>query len=222
VLLAPQLWSGSTRRRSTCLSGSYTRRAEERRGLYQNLWYGRVCTSSLLPCITLTIYLCALLSGVASATDPLDSISFTEEEVKAIATTALNFGTFATAHAYTPASVMHAINAGCRGIEHGNLIDEATAKVMAEKGIFLTPTLVTYQAMEKPENYGFISPISHEKNLRVLQKGLEVLKMADDAGIHINFGTDLIGSMHEFQVRRCHSHGPSLANLATSHSPKNF
>lgn len=52
-----------------------------------------------------------------------------------------------TTHAYTPRSIRHVINNGCIGIEHGNFIDKLTAELMAEKGAFLTPTLVTYAEM---------------------------------------------------------------------------
>ena len=56
-----------------------------------------------------------------------------------------------TAHAYTPRAIRHAIDNGCRGIEHGNFVDAPTARIMAEKGVYLTPTLVTYSEMASEE-----------------------------------------------------------------------
>ncbi|EXJ56177.1 hypothetical protein A1O7_09108 [Cladophialophora yegresii CBS 114405] len=56
-----------------------------------------------------------------------------------------NAGTFVTAHAYIPAVIQRAVNCGV-GIEYGNYLDKATAELMAQKKVYLTPTLVTYAA----------------------------------------------------------------------------
>jgi imidazolonepropionase-like amidohydrolase len=47
-----------------------------------------------------------------------------------------NWGTYVTVHAYTPRAVRQAIEAGVKCIDHGQLPDNATAKLMAEKGIW--------------------------------------------------------------------------------------
>ena len=51
------------------------------------------------------------------------------------------------AHAYTPNAISNCVAAGVRSIEHGNLLDESTAKLMADNGTFLVPTLVTYEKL---------------------------------------------------------------------------
>jgi imidazolonepropionase-like amidohydrolase len=71
--------------------------------------------------------------GVASPNSPLDATTFTEAELRAAVEAAENWGTYVTVHAYTPASIRRAIAAGVRNIEHGHLMDEASAKLMAEK-----------------------------------------------------------------------------------------
>jgi imidazolonepropionase-like amidohydrolase len=76
--------------------------------------------------------------GVASPHSPLDVSTFTAEELRAAVEAAENWGTYVTVHAYTPAAVQRAIAAGVKCIEHGHLMDEATAKLMAEKGIWLS------------------------------------------------------------------------------------
>jgi imidazolonepropionase-like amidohydrolase len=76
------------------------------------------------------------------------------------------------------------------GIEHGNFIDEPTAKFMAEKGAFLTPTLVTYAEMN--DWPGYLPPESAKKNSVVLEAGIRSLQIARDAGVTICFGTDLL------------------------------
>jgi len=76
--------------------------------------------------------------GVASPNSPLDASTFTEAELRAAVEAAENWGTYVTVHAYTSASIQRAIAAGVRCIEHGHLMDEATAKLIAERGIWLS------------------------------------------------------------------------------------
>lgn len=74
--------------------------------------------------------------GVSSNYDPLDVAQYTEAEFKAAVSAAENWGTYVTVHAYTPSAIKTAIEAGVKCIDHGQLADEETAKLMAEKGIW--------------------------------------------------------------------------------------
>ncbi|WP_373505745.1 amidohydrolase family protein [Aestuariivirga sp.] len=74
--------------------------------------------------------------GVASSFDPLDVTQFTEEEIHAAVQAAGNWGTYVTVHAYTPDAVQTAIRAGVRCIDHGQMLDEESVKIMADKGIW--------------------------------------------------------------------------------------
>jgi len=76
--------------------------------------------------------------GVASPHSPLDVTTFTEPELRAAVEAAENWGTYVTVHAYTPASIQRAIRAGVRCIEHGHLMDDATARLLAERGVWLS------------------------------------------------------------------------------------
>ena len=76
--------------------------------------------------------------GVASPHSPLDVSTFTLEELRAAVEAATNWGTYVSVHAYTPTAVRRAIDAGVKVIEHAHLIDDATAKYMAEKGVWLS------------------------------------------------------------------------------------
>jgi len=76
--------------------------------------------------------------GVASPHSPLDVVTFTEPELRAAVEAAENWGTYVTVHAYTPASIKRAITAGVKCIEHGHLMDEATARLIAERNIWLS------------------------------------------------------------------------------------
>jgi imidazolonepropionase-like amidohydrolase len=145
--------------------------------------------------------------GVASPTDKLESLQFTPEEIRAITSAAEGAGTYVTAHAYTPRAIRHAVDNGVMGIEHGNLMDDSTARYMAERDVFLTPTLVTYAAMAMDEFAGYIPAGSQSKNSGVLEAGLRALKIAHDAGVTMLFGTDLLGPMtvlqtKEFELRK--------------------
>jgi imidazolonepropionase-like amidohydrolase len=76
--------------------------------------------------------------GVASPHSPLDATTFTEPELRAAVEAAENWGTYVAVHAYTPASIKRAIAAGVKCIEHGHLMDEATARLIAERKVWLS------------------------------------------------------------------------------------
>src|SRR5690606_33590383 len=76
--------------------------------------------------------------GVSSPHSPLDASTFTEAELRAAVEAAENWGTYVTVHAYTSDSIRRAIAAGVKCIEHGHLMDEATAKLIADNGVWLS------------------------------------------------------------------------------------
>ncbi|KAK6217252.1 amidohydrolase [Colletotrichum tabaci] len=145
--------------------------------------------------------------GVASPTDRIENVQFTADEIRAISEVARSYGTFVTAHAYTPRAIRHAVDNGVAGIEHGNLLDADTAAYMAARGVWLTPTLVTYDAMGSDRYAGFLPPANQRKNREVLESGLRSLRVAADAGVVICHGSDLLGPLQaeqsrEFGIRR--------------------
>jgi imidazolonepropionase-like amidohydrolase len=105
------------------------------------------------------------------------------------------------AHAYTPEAIVRAVEAGVRTIEHGNLIDAAAARAMAERGAFLVPTLVTYFAIEEFGRALRFPETGLRKVRDVLDAGLASLEIARAAGVEIGFGTDLLGETHAQQSR---------------------
>lgn len=72
--------------------------------------------------------------GVASMFDPLDSTQFTEREIRAAVEAADDWGTYVMAHVYTPRGIQRALRAGVRSIEHGQLADEETVRMIAGEG----------------------------------------------------------------------------------------
>ena len=137
--------------------------------------------------------------GVSSPTDPIDGTQFSMDELRAAVEEAEAANLYALAHAYSPRAVTRAVQAGVRSIEHGNLIDEATARVMKAHGTYFVPTLSTYAALaEEGERLGWSAAMLGK--LRVVQaRGLDAIRMARAEGVPIAFGTDLLGHMHERQ-----------------------
>jgi imidazolonepropionase-like amidohydrolase len=139
--------------------------------------------------------------GVASPYDPLDSLQFSPGEVAAAVEEAASFGRYVCAHAYTPAAITRAAEAGVRTIEHGNLIDEPAARLMAQKGMFLIANLVAYYAMrERAAEYGMPGDML-EKNDLVIDGGLRSLEICKRAGVPVAYGSDLLGALQVDQSR---------------------
>jgi imidazolonepropionase-like amidohydrolase len=139
--------------------------------------------------------------GVASPYDPLDSLQFSPGEVAAAVEEAQAFGRYVCAHAYTPEAIERAAHAGVRTIEHGNLIDEPRAKLMASKGMLLVANLVTYYAMKERASALGMPPEMLEKNELVIDGGLRSLEICKRAGVPVAYGTDLLGPLQEEQSR---------------------
>jgi imidazolonepropionase-like amidohydrolase len=137
--------------------------------------------------------------GVSSPTDPIGALGYSEDEIRAIVTEARARGTYVMAHAYTPESMQRAVRFGVRTIEHGNLVDAETARVMAEHQAYAVPTLVTYEALTaEGAKYG-LPPESVVKIASVRDAGLRSLEIFQRAGVKMGFGTDLLGESHRLQ-----------------------
>src|SRR3989449_8073044 len=139
--------------------------------------------------------------GVASPYDPLDSLQFSPGEVAAAVEEAQAFGRYVCAHAYTPEAIERAAQAGVRTIEHGNLIDDARAKLMASKGMLLVANLVRYYAMRERAGALGMPAEMLAKNELVIDGGLRSLEICKRAGVPVAYGTDLLGPLQEEQRR---------------------
>ncbi len=137
--------------------------------------------------------------GVATPSDPLESIQYTRDEIAAVCQEARNRHTYVAAHAYSPASIRLAVENGALSIEHGNMIDQDAARFAAAHGAIMVPTLATYEAMEDLGASLGLPPRNREKNHKVYKAGISSLEIARAAGLTLGFGTDLIG---ETQVRQ--------------------
>jgi imidazolonepropionase-like amidohydrolase len=139
--------------------------------------------------------------GVASPYDPLDSLQFTPGEAAAAVEEAAAFGRYVCAHAYTPDAITRAAHAGVRTIEHGNLIDEPAARLMAEKGMYLIANLVAYYAMkERAAEFGMDADMLAKNDL-VIDGALRSLEICKRAGVPVAYGSDLLGQLQVDQSR---------------------
>ena len=153
--------------------------------------------------------------GVASPTDPIDMVQYTGEEIRAAVTEASARRTYVLAHAYIPEAIIQAVEAGVRSIEHGNLINESAARMMAEHDCFLVPTLATYDALARLGKQFNFPPESLRKLTDVLDAGARAIEIAVAAGVRIGFGTDLLGEAPTSSPRSS-SYKPKFSRPSTS------
>ena len=137
--------------------------------------------------------------GVASPNDPIQNTQYSIEEINAICEEAEAAQTYVMAHAYVPKAITRAIENGVRTIEHGNLLDEESARVMSDYNAFLVPTNVTYRALYKHgKSFGF-PEVSIGKLKDVLDVGLNAIEVAKNNGVKIGHGSDLLGECQIYQ-----------------------
>jgi imidazolonepropionase-like amidohydrolase len=128
--------------------------------------------------------------GVASPHSPLDVSTFTEAELRAAVEAADNWGTYVTVHAYTPLAIRRAIAAGVKCIEHAHLMDDETAKLIAEKGVWLST-----QAFPDELADAFPPGSLQALKARVVFAGTDrTFSLARKYGIKTAFGTDILFS----------------------------
>jgi imidazolonepropionase-like amidohydrolase len=147
--------------------------------------------------------------GVASPFSPLDVSTFTEPELRAAVEAADNWGTYVATHAYTPVSIQRSITAGVRCIEHGHLMDDATARLMAEKGIWLS----TQPFLDVAAASG-LGPAEQDKMRQVVSSTDRVYALAKKYGIKTAFGTDVL-----FSQALAERQGAMLVSLTRWYKP---
>ncbi|WFU36390.1 amidohydrolase family protein [Bradyrhizobium brasilense] len=127
--------------------------------------------------------------GVASPFSPLDVSTFTEPELRAAVEAAENWGTYAVVHAYTPVAIQRSIAAGVKCIEHGHLMDDASARLMAEKGIWLST-----QPFLDLSGASALGPAEQDKMRQVVAGTDRVYGFAKKYKLKTAFGTDVLFS----------------------------
>src|SRR5262249_36100114 len=134
--------------------------------------------------------------GVVSPIDPIGSLGYSPEELRAIVGEADGWQTYVMAHAYTPRAIRRALEAGVRTIEHGNLIDEPTAEFAKKSGAFIVPTLITYDMLASEGPRLGLPPDSVAKIDHVRLAGRESIALLQRVGVPMGYGSDLLGESH--------------------------
>jgi imidazolonepropionase-like amidohydrolase len=149
--------------------------------------------------------------GVASSYDPIDVAEYTYEELKAAVDVAATWNTYVMVHAYTPTAIQTALKAGVQSIEHGQLMDEETAKMIAEKGAWLSlqPFLDDEDAIPFPEGSD-----QKRKFLTMVAGTDTAYRFAKKYKIKTAFGTDVL-----FDPKLAAKQGKQLAKLKRWYTP---
>jgi imidazolonepropionase-like amidohydrolase len=139
--------------------------------------------------------------GAMSPADELTATQYAREELRAAVEVAEAARTYVMAHAYNDQSVRNCLEAGVRSIEHGNLIDEETAHLIARSGVYLVPTLVTYEALsQEGKSYGVPDNVIRKID-EAREVGIRALRYAYEAGVRIASGSDLLGPLQDRKAR---------------------
>lgn len=145
--------------------------------------------------------------GVASPTDPIWMNQYREDEIRAIVNETHERRTYVAAHCHPTSAIRRSVEFGVRSIEHGTLIDDATAAFVAKSTSYVVPTMaVIFGLIELGRDLGF-PPESQSKAELVSRQALSGLESMRKAGVKIGFGTDLLGGLYtrqctEFTIRR--------------------
>lgn len=130
--------------------------------------------------------------GVASQYDPLEAITYEEEEIAAAVRIAEDFGSYVCIHAYSTAAVNRALDAGVKCVEHGFLIDEKTVKRMKRDGIVLSAqAFMSYTAFANPAGIPGFTEESIRKGLQVHEGADQMFKWAAKHELEIFAGSDM-------------------------------
>jgi imidazolonepropionase-like amidohydrolase len=127
--------------------------------------------------------------GVSTPRSPLDMLTFTQAQLRAGVETAADWGSYVLVHAYTPAAVQRSVSAGVQCIEHGHLLDDRTAALMAKQGTWLS----TQPFLDEND----VAPLSGpalEKYREIVAGTDATYKLVRKHGVKTAFGTDLIFS----------------------------
>lgn len=145
--------------------------------------------------------------GVASPTDPIHAAQYSDEEIRAAVDETDRHGAYVTAHVHPDGAVRRAVELGLRCIEHATMITDETARLAAERGVSIVPTMAVIMALrEEGLELGF-PEVSLQKLAVVHPAALKGLEIMRRAGVRMGFGTDLIGPLErhqctEFTIRR--------------------
>lgn len=158
--------------------------------------------------------------GVMSDYDPIHSLQPSPEEIRAVVQAASDWDTYVLAHAYTSEAVVRLVENGVRCIEHGLLIDDATARLVKDNDVVISTQLVVYRTIADLPG---ITPNQVEKLDRVLAGQENLIRLIKKYDITTGFATDFVFGGYvmlgrEFTERGLYWTGAEVMAQATSES----
>jgi len=143
--------------------------------------------------------------GVGSRSGTLHTMQFSDEEITAIVEEARRWDRYVMAHVYAADGIKRLVRLGVRTIEHGNLIDDEGARMIAESGGFLVPNLVAYDSIAKFGKQQGYPAEGLARLAEIFEAGTRSLEIAQHAGVKIGYGSDLVrdpeSQSNEFLIR---------------------
>lgn len=148
--------------------------------------------------------------GVSSPYGPIDTVQLSVDEIHAAVEAAESWGTYVTVHAYTPEAIRNAIEAGVKVIDHGQLADEETVKLMAEKG-----TWWSLQPFLDDEHANQHASAAAQASSAAVRAGTDnAYRLAKKYGVKVAFGTDIL-----FDAARAAQQGSQLETMTRWYTP---
>jgi imidazolonepropionase-like amidohydrolase len=143
--------------------------------------------------------------GVSSPYDPIDVAQFTAEEIRAATSAAADWGTYVCCHVYTPQGIQRALQNGVKSIEHGQLADEDTVRMIADSGAWwsLQPFLADEDSNPKSD------PIQRQQQEEIASGTVRAYELGKKYSVNMAWGTDVL-----FNPRGPATQGKQLAKLA--------
>ena len=143
--------------------------------------------------------------GVLSEGDAVGVLQYSSEELRVMVEEARKLDRKVAAHAHGAEGIKVASRAGVASIEHGSFLDDEGARIMAQNGTYLVPTLSALEMVENSAKNGVLKGLRAEKALAAAAAGRSALKRAIAAKVPIAMGTDAgVGphgtNMHEVEL----------------------
>ena len=146
--------------------------------------------------------------GLSSTCDPVETLQFSPEEMKAIVETAADYGSYVLAHLYTPGCIQRAIRAGVKSLEHGHWIDEETARMIRDTDTFLNPCPQFTETEIRWNHMGAYSDQPQQRRKKPKPGGVrvkahmeETTELINKLDLKILFGTDLMITYNQYEPR---------------------
>lgn len=144
--------------------------------------------------------------GVLDESSSGDNPQMTLEEIKAIVTTAHDYGFTVAAHAHGAEAIRRAVLGGVDSIEHGTFMNDEDMRLMKERGTWYVPTIIAGDFVSRKAKVpGYYPPQVAAKAAAIGPQILGTAGRAYKAGVKIAFGTDAAvyphgHNAHEFEL----------------------